>query len=336
MKILCAKSGLYFKCEFFPFNLDNATVSHPVFSLPQKKLLALTPKWAAGEFNGPDSYLLFLSLLSSTGQIEFRSPCSYTQETDQIVANNMEELIQTIGQINLITHPSFSLTQVAITRENHTLENVSYWISNWSQCIKDFKDSYVTFNERQDLNRREAALEKLIKAPYREIALATQIANWAEIAGAFPTFTVTTQFGTLSCADYWKLIIRKCINTESIFSIPNADIQELIEHCETEIPHGTIYAHTLMQMLRTGKEKQVNFLGLGEWDSSSSSLNYVLLQGDDSVEKANLQLLIQTAPQEEPSLRDYPSRFEWLKAHTKWKIAASVSSSSQSSSPSEL
>jgi hypothetical protein len=326
MKILCAKSGLYFKCEHFPYNLDNASISHPAFSLPQKKLLGLTTKWANGEFTPVDSYLLFLSLLSSTGQVEFRSPCKYTIDTDQVVANNMEDLIRIVGQLNMIHHPHFSITQIAITKENNTLSNAHYWIENWISNIQDFKDGYAEFNAQKDLQRREAALEKLIKSSYKELILATHIANWAELAGAFPTFTVNCPFGTMPIAEYWKLIIRKCINTESIFSVPTADIQELIEHCEDQIPHGTIYAHTLMQMLRNGKEKQVNFLGLGEWDSSSSSLSYVLMQSDDSVEKANLQLLIQTAPQAEPKLTDYPTRFEWLKASTKYKIAQSLSS----------
>jgi len=79
-----------------------------------------------------------------------------------------------------------------------------------------------------------------------------------------------------------------------------------------------------MQILRNGKEKQSNFLGLGDWDSSTSSLKYVLLQSEDSVEKANLQLIINSAPTTEPNIMQYPSRFEWLKAHTKWKLSQSL------------
>ena len=331
MKTLCSKSGLLFNCEHFPFYSDTATISHPCFSIPQKKLLSLTPKWASGELTEIDSYLLFLSLLNSTNQIEFRVPVSYTAETTGIVYANMESLIQLVGQINCITHPELILSQIAITRENHTLSNVHYWIQNWESSIDDFKSGYVSVSEQQDLLRREASLEKLIKSPYKEVQLATQIANWAELAGAFPDFDVTTQFGTLSCAEYWKLIIRKCVNAESIFSVPTADIQELIEHCEDNIPHGSIYAHTLMQMLRNGKEKQTNFLGLGDWDSSTSSLKYVLLNSDDSVEKANLQLLIQTAPATEPDIREYPSRFEWLKAHTKWRLSQELTTAPNTS-----
>ena len=327
MKVLCSKSGLLFKAEYFPFYSDTGTISHPCFSIPQKKLLGLTSKWAAGELTDVDSYLLFLSLLNSTNQVEFRTHCQYTEDTASIIQNNMEDLIQAVGAINCITHPKFVVTQIAITKENHTLANAHYWIENWLQNIEEFKSGYAEYKERQDLQRRESALESLIKSPHREIQLATQIANWASIAGKFPEFSLQTVFGEMACSEYWKLIIRKSINSESIFSVPTKDIIELIEHCEEYIEHGSIYAHTLMSMLRNGKEKQTNFLGLGDWESSTSSLNYILLQSDDSVEKANLQLLIQTAPTSEPKLTEYPSRFEWLKAHTKWKISQSVTES---------
>ena len=292
-----------------------------MFQIPQKKLLALVPKWAGGELNEVDSYLYFLALLNSTDLVEFRHPCKPTPDTSSIVYNNMEDLIQIIGKINLVTHPAAVFQRIAISPENNTLANVHYWIENWEKNLSDFEEGYITQTERMDLNRREAALEKLIKSQYKEIHLATQIANWAEIAGCFPSFQVSTQFGTMECSEYWKLIIRKCINTESIFTIPLSDITELISHCEDNIEHGSIYAHTLMSMLRSGAEKNKNFLGLGDWDLSQSSINYQIVS--DSVERANLDLLIATAPASEPRITDYPTKFEYLKAKAKWMLSTS-------------
>ena len=328
MKTLCSKSGLLFNCEHFPFYSDTATIAHPCFAIPQKKLLSLAPKWAAGELTEVDSYLLFLSLLNSTSQIEFRTHCQYTSDTTSIIYNNMEDLLQLVGAINVVTHPAEILSRIAITKENHTLSNVHYWIENWSQQIEEFKSGYVSASEQQDLLRREAALEKLIKSPYKEVQLASQIANWAELAGSFPAFSINSPFGVMSCAEYWKLIIRKCINSESIFAVPTSDIQELIEHCEDNIEHGSIYAHTLMQILRNGKQKQTNFLGLGDWESS-----FVLLNQEDSVEKANIELLVANAPSTEPRITDYPTKFEWLKAHSKWKLASALKTQENTNEP---
>lgn len=324
MKILCAKSGIHFQCEFFPAYLDSREVSHPIFHLSQKKLLSFVPKWAAGELNEIDSYLLFLSLLNSTGQCEFRSAAKPIASTSSIIANNMEDLVQLVGSINLITHPEEVFSRIAISPENSTLENCHYWIANWETQLEDFKEGYQSYYLRQDLNRREEALEKLIKSPHKEIQLATQIANWASIAGEFPTFAVQTQFGNMDCAEYWKLIIRKCINAESIFAIPLADLDELIEHCEDKIQHGSIYAHTLMEILRSGRTKNKNFLGLGDWDISQSSISYMIVRSEDSVESANMDLLVKTAPTAEPKITDYPTRFEYLKAKSRYFLSQST------------
>jgi len=235
----------------------------------------------------------------------------------------MEDLIQIVGTINTLNKHKVGevMTQIAITKENHTLANCHYWIANWENNLLDYKDSYVNERLHDDLAKRELALERLIRSPHREIQMATQIANWAELAGKFPSFQISSPFGTMSCVEYWKLIIRKCINSESIFSVPSSDITELIEHCEENIEHGSIYAHTLMQMLRSGLTKQNNFLGLGEWESTPFIL---ISDSNDSVESANLALLIATAPTSEPRLVDYSSRFEWLKANSRWKLASAM------------
>jgi hypothetical protein len=121
--------------------------------------------------------------------------------------------------------------------------------------------------------------------------------------------------------NYWKQIIRKCINKDSIFKIPLIDLEDLIEHCEINIPHGSIYAHTLMELLRAGRDRNKNFLGLGDWDLSSSSISYRIISEEDSVETANFSAILMSAPTTEPRLQEYPSRFAWLKAKVKWDMA---------------
>jgi hypothetical protein len=76
-----------------------------------------------------------------------------------------------------------------------------------------------------------------------------------------------------------------------------------------------------MSLLRSGRDKNKNFLGLGDWDISTSSINYVIVDGEDSVEAANFSLLQASAPTHEPSIMEYPSRFEYLKAKMKWELS---------------
>lgn len=324
MKALCGISGIQFQVEHFPAYIDSRDICHPIFYLPQRKLLGYISKWSNGELTPTDSYLLFLALLNSTDAVEWRVPVKRTKETDGLIANNMEDLVICIGKINTIKHPSFKIPHIAITPDSSTLTSVEYWIANWEVSIEEWKDSYASYNEQRDLRDREYALEKLIRTPHKEIQLATQIADWAEIAGDFPQSLTLVNGAHISLAHYWKQIIRKCINKDSIYQIPLCDIDELITHCEENIPHGTIYAHTLMQMLRTGRDKNKNFLGLGDWDLASSATSFKILSESDSVESANIEALLLSAPTEEPKLTDYPTRFAYLKAKVKWDMATKM------------
>jgi hypothetical protein len=320
MRILCGISGIEFTCDHFPAYLTSREVTHPIFALSQRKLLSFIPKFSAGELTETDSYLLFVALLASSDLAEFRVPCKRTAITSGIVYNQMEDLTICIGKMNLIKHPSFQAPRIAITPDTCDLSNIEYWIANWEHSIEEWRDGYASYNQSRDLIMRENALEKLIKSPHREIQLATQIADWAEIAGNFPQSQTLVNNAPISLAAYWKQIIRKCINKDAIFAIPLDDLQELIEHCEENIPHGTIYAHTLMEMLRSGKDKNKNFLGLGDWDLASSSLAYRILSDDDTVETANFSAMLMGAPTSEPSILEYPTRFAWLKAKVKWDM----------------
>jgi len=323
MKILCAISGIEFTCEHFPAYLTSREVTHPIFHLSQRKLLS----FSSSELTKTDSYLLFVALLHSTDAVEFRVPCKRTEKTSSIVYNQMQDLVIAVGKINLIQHPSFQLPRIAITPDTCTLSNVEYWIANWENSIDEWKDAYASYNQSRDLLMRENALEKLIRTPHKEIQLATQIADWAELAADFPHTTTLINGIQVPLSVYWKQIIRKCINKDAIFQIPLCDLEELIVHCEDNIPHGTIYAHTLMEMLRSGKDKNKNFLGLGDWDLASinsPSFSYKILNEDDSVESANMEAICMGAPTELPKLADYPSRFAWLKAKIKYDMNLSL------------
>lgn len=316
--ISCIYSGLEFKTEHFPCSLKS---NHPIFELPQKKLLGFTAKYFAEELTHTDAYLLFLALLNSTEKVEFRVPAFRTSHTNSLIANNMENLIQVIGAINIIQHPGFVIPSFVISQDTKDLSNISNWIANWEACIQDFKDGYRTYNESRALINREAALEKLIKNPAKNVSSYAHIlADWAEIAGSFPVFEVKTPDNELiSCAKYWKQIISKCVRDDAIFAIPSADLEELIEHCETEITHGSIHAHSLMDLLKSGKKKQQNYLGLGDITLLNSP--YKILDSDGDVERANKLILIESAPTELPTLSAYPSKLAYLRAMVKYNMA---------------
>lgn len=325
MKILCAYSGLEYQVEHIPTYLQGTGEIHPVFAIPQKKLFSLLPKWAAHELTDTDSYLLFLSFLNSTELVRWNCAAKRTEDTTRIVQGNMQALADMVGKINAIQHPSFALPTFAITAETRTLGNIRYWIQIWQEQYAAFLTGLKDEELRSKLNRREGALERLIKNPsIAPVKYARMLADWAAEAGQFPLFHMRSPIDGLNttCEAYWKLIITKCYSSESIMAVPEKDLQELLDHCEEHIEAGSIFSFHLFSTLREGRDRQKNFLGIDfTMNLSNENPGFRILSPDTDIEDAAIQLLIDTAPKELPLRKDYPTGFAFLRAKMKWDTA---------------
>jgi hypothetical protein len=326
MKILCSISSIEFNAEHFPGTFYSKEICHPIFYLPQKKLLSYTGKWAAGELTSTDSYLLFLAILKSSDRVNFRVPAFQTALTNSIVAQNMEFLVRTVIKINTVSTPALIFPEFAVTPDTKFLSNVHYWIEIWHKAYEDFRSGKIREYENRELAHREAALQRMIKNPHKPISeYASKIADWAIQAGNFPTFIIESPLSRastsvkLTCAEYWKQIIIRCGKDEQVFSIPQADLKEVLEHCEENISVGSIYGHALFKLLRHGIEKHKNFLGLGDIDIAATT--YQFLESSDSTEAANIKAQVDSAPQELPRLEQYPNKFAYLKAKLRYDMA---------------
>jgi len=323
MKILCAKSSVEFSCDHFPGDFYSREVSHPIFSIPQKRLLSYTGKWAAGELTRTDAYLLFLAILASSDQIEFRVPVYRNEHTDSVIALNMEPLVRTIIKINSVTAPSVVFPSFVISPDTRYLQNVQHWIEVWKDSYQEFLDGYKSAHESRKLITRETALQRMIKNPHKPVSeYAGQIAEWAAIAGEFPSFLTRSPFTSLQIpvAEYWKSIIIRAAKDEYLYQISSGDLNELLEHCEDKIPVGSIYSHALFKLLRRAQDRQKNFLGLGDIDVKST---YSLLTDSQSsnTEAANMKALIDSAPEEKPRPEQYPTKFAYMRAKLRWDMA---------------
>lgn len=322
MKILCSLSGIEFTCEHFPAYLSSREVSHPIFSLPQKKLISYLGKWGRQELTPTDSYLLFLSILNSSELVEFRVPAFRTEETDSLVAQNMEQLAKIVTRLNAVTNPSVVFPRYVISPDTKTLSNIPHWISNWQDSWEDFQDGFAREYDNRKLIVRETALERLIKSPHLPISsYASKLADWAAIAGEFPENLKISPFTRqkVTCSDYWKEIIVRCTKEESLFSVPQKDIEYLLTHCECNIPLSGLLSSSLFKVLRRALEKQKNFLGLGDMDLSG--VRYQILSSSDTTETANLKAMIDSAPEHEPTPEQYPNKIAYLKAKLRFQMA---------------
>jgi hypothetical protein len=326
-QITCSKSGVVFSCEHMPVSLSSREYSHPLFSISKKRLISLSAQWAAGKLSPTENYLLYLSLLNSTDLVQWRVPALYTTRTQSIVANNMESLIHIIGKIDVISHPSFALPSFAITSDTSTLENSFHWIQSWIANYNDWYDGLRDSSRRESykaiLSHREESLQRLIKTAYtRPEDLAVSLSKWARLAGDFPEGSVPHPHThkQISVADYWEQIIRACASDDAIWKYPKVDLEELIDHCEDNVIHGSIYASSLMRLLRGGLRKQVDYLGFGDIDLAGRKTTFVVLSPETSVEDANKLAAIQSAPTSEPRIGNYPNKFSYLRAKANWDM----------------
>jgi hypothetical protein len=319
-------SSLEFDVQFFPGTFHAREAYHPIFNLPQKRLLGYTGKWAGGELTPTDSYLLFLAILHSSDLVEFRVPAFRSPQTDSIIAQNMESLVRTVIKLNTVSTPSVTFPHFVISPETRFLTNVHHWIENWKDVYADFQAGTSRDYDDRKLVHREAALQRLIKNPHKPISsYAASIADWAALAGEFPEFLTISPFSRetkIPLSEYWKSIIIKCARDESLFSIPRADLEELLTHCEDKVPAGSIFSNALFKLLRHALEKQRNFLGLGDLDLSTT--NYQILSESDTTESANLKAMIDSAPSEKPRQEQYPSKIAFLKAKMRYDAATRI------------
>lgn len=327
-KILCSKSGIQFQCEHFPISFTQNECSHPIFSASLKQLWKYYPKWQAGELNSIDSYLLFLSLLNSTDLVEFRTSAIRHTHTDSIVSANMESLYRTLGHIAAIRNPRFILPRFVISAETRTLGNVKHWLEIWEDQYTEFASGMKQQELRSQIQRREIALERLIKNPaIKPEKYSHLLANWASIAGEFPTGKTTLPNGSIvTISEYWQDIIQRCYRSIDIIQIERKDLVELIEHCEEYIELGTIFSYQLFTTLREGLQTIDGFFSIG------TQTVFAIVGDGDSVEESNLQILINSAPTEAPKRTEYPTEFAFLKAKMKWNLASSQAAASSSQS----
>lgn len=327
MRILCAFSGIDFEVEHFPSYLNSRESYHPIFDIPQRKLIPYLRKWSARELTDIDSYLLFLATLNSTEQIEFRVPVYRSERTPQIIANNMENLFRVVLRMNTIATPSVVFPRYVITPDTKDLRSIPYWLQNWNDIYESFINGSRKGYDDRKLAQKEALLERLIRNPHKEIKeYIGRIADWAAEAGNFPTFLTISRLNNekMTCSDYWKQVIQACTTDVKALGIPKSDLEEILEHCETNIPIGTIHSHKLFKLLRDTITKQKNFLDIGILGDSYSKLGagkYSLIDSSDDLENAHILNAIEQAPLEEPKKEDYPSKFKFLQAKMRWEMS---------------
>lgn len=320
----CRISGLRYSVPGFSSLESPLVQTHPIFHTTLPKLQSYVHDYFQNHLSEEESYLLYLAFWNQTGLVEFYTPAKLCTKTAGIIARNLDNIVSISRNLQHIT---LDLPRIRIDHETSDLENSPDWIDAWESCFKDHKEHYKTATALERLTRKETTLERYIKDPSKDIVTyAHQLALWASDAGDFPQYDAGLDKSILggakmTLAAYWRHIIKACCKVESIWEVEQKDLEELIEHCEDHIPHGSIYAQELMSLLRSGQQKKKNYMDVGDVDVGLNGTVFRILKGDASVEDAAKIALIDSAPKEKPVESHYPNKLAYLKAKMNYNLA---------------
>jgi hypothetical protein len=326
MKATCSLSGLKFEVSYFESLTlqESASVCHPVFSWPQKKLYAIACQ-KAGALSDKERYLLALALLASTGKVQFLTSASFSASaTPKILANNWGHLLSLFAKLQTVSRlasfPSFS-----ISAENRDLGNLKHWLSVWETSLTDYTKTVKQRDEEEKQQKAEEKLLKLFQKQEISPAYAASLADWAATAACFPA----------ESSDLWRAVIRRCVSEQSILAVPADLLQQITEHCENNIDPGTAYAHNLFSLLRKGAKASKDPLDLGGFELKSGSYSIISVAGNTVEDKTKLDLLA-SAPSEKPVLSAYPTKLAYIQALARWELAVQASKQTSNSGETTL
>lgn len=330
MKILCGLSSIEYEVSHFPYSLTSRESHHPIFDIPQKKLLPLIQRYDDEEFTPTDSYLYYLALFNSTSLVHFRLPAIRTTLTSSIVAQNIHRLHEMVEMINVMGADKIKgilhLPQFVIDVETRDLSSTHDWIKIWDAACEEYENGYVKASNDEKRKRREEILERFIKDPNKDISsYAGHLAEWASIAGRLElehNYNVADENDKpIPLAEYWKRIIKRCAKGDGLYEIPMGDLLDLQDYYETEVEQHGIYSHCLLTLLRVSIDRKKNYLDLNDVDLSPDGTTFRILDPDADVADANMLAIIDSAPKKEPIRTDYPSNLAFLRAKMNYQMA---------------
>lgn len=339
MKLICPLTNVSYGTSI---GYGHGRAPHPVFYIPLKSLIQqhLHPYYER-QLSNVEIHLFGCALLH-------KLPVIWEVPLDEAkCAKVWPQVIEKLSALcmRLDTRRIEEMPQYHITKDNNTLHNLRYYIESIDDTIEelegdgDYRNTYIQRNAENTITRM---LLQCLNKSEKKHALPKLMADWALEIGRFPTDNVTLLHNDNSTTkvpmcEHWHGIIMRIFGTNDpvdilTTEITAGDIEELIEHCETNIEVGTIIANALLRKLRDAKEV------LDEFRSPASVRNIKIAETRDADALAILlseengpqgfksvrinesaETTPTSAPTSEPLRKDYPSMGAYLAAKIKWQ-----------------
>lgn len=314
MLIYCRYSGIEFRTD--DFKNFKVVGEHPLMSVPTAELTSKAVQWLAGSMSEDETRVLFVALLKSTGLIEFRQAATPSHAT---CTKFMDILIRTVNWRLLVDDSKLQLPRFVVSPSTKYLENIAHYLTSWEDAKETWRNNYnraMGAKYKLDkLEKQEEGLARLIKSwTKRSEDYAWRLAKWALIAADVPR----------DLHEYWTELFK--LKRNDIYTAHTASLEELVEHMEDHLPHGSIYATAVMDHLRNllRKNKLQDFgLGMEDTDEAGNTVLNPFKIVEDDIEQLNRNVIISQAPTVEPVRANYDSNVAYLKAKAAWILAKS-------------
>lgn len=255
MKLICPISGLTYTTSS---GFGSGRATHPfLISSTRASLTHLLPTYLSGDLTADnaasdESYLYCLAWVPLLG-VTFSATLTKSLAHPILLAN-LERLVHTIEKLDNYSRDEFP--SFIVTESDTDLSSLPNWLDAINETCIDLSRTKAEWRKDKSLARIESTLSTIINSMRdRDINRAGKvIANWAAVAADFPP----------AISEYWCEIINFSFREATMdmlhARITLADMDELIEHCEYNIPHGSSYAHTLMSKLRAANSMLKEFI----------------------------------------------------------------------------
>ena len=326
MRVTCKYSGISYTIPQFSMSASNTV--HPIFSVKQNSLLAQLKGYTAGTLTDEEKILLFLAMFNSTDLVIWEDAFALTPDTMGKIEANMELMACTVTRINQIKHPDADMPHVRVSKhgEANTADAIVGALGAWNECILSFAESHASALRGQQLLRIEETLARMVRLQQRNPAqYGRSISKWACTAADFPVFLVQSASGNqITCAEYWTNLIYRMAVGDNVGRIQPGDIMDIIEYCEENLPHGTIFASALMRTLREALRKQREFVGAPVTSGTRTFMILPLTPAEEANRATELGILAQmaeSAPTSPPKREDFQDVLLFLRAQARYRAA---------------
>lgn len=323
LNLTCSISGVPFSVPGPHLRLRSSHPIHPIFQLTFKDLQSCIGSLHELKIQEENLHLLNLALIASTELVEFHSPILLNSQVSRFHFQWAEKLFALVVLMHEIPLEirAHRFPKIIFHKDSGMIpEHLKGLIEVWGESLDAYKLGKSLESRADEISRKEQALERLVRNKHKSPAsYASKLADWAAIAGNFPSFEIRNPDGknqTL-CA-YWKDLIVLLSKTPNLPAKYEKDVVELENHLIENLDLGTLYSGALLALVSRAKAKLQNYLEFGDFDMPAPKQSFQIKDFGSSdpcfVQKAY-------APKEEPKKEDYPDLISYLKARARFLVA---------------